>query len=274
MDESKYDHLFGSILEEERQLYPFLDAVFGFLSRRTDFFIIQKEGERIGFPPGIAEKIVGSIMMKWKRTTLGKHVMPPPTNDPQQLDFSQCVVSEEVVTTTEEEVLAEKEETATATIKDISKTPKPTSTTSSDTYNGADRGNYRWSQTIGELEVQVPVPAHIKKSKDVDVKLTDKQVMIKAVDECDRSKWNVLVEGDLCYGIQKDETIWSLSPGDFILINCEKQSERWWDGLLVSEPKIDSTKIDSSRPMSDLSEEEQMKIQELMWNQEQKRRSQ
>ncbi|RZF46775.1 hypothetical protein LSTR_LSTR002638 [Laodelphax striatellus] len=273
MDGSKYDNLFASVLEEERQIYPFLDAVFGFLSRRTDFFVIQKEGERIGFPPGVAEKIVGSIMVKWKRSCISRNDIPPPSNT-EELDFSQCVVNEEVVTTAEEEVFQTQteEETQIDSTKDTPKTSKPTETNSSDIYNGADRGNYRWSQTIGDLEVQVPVPAHVKKTKDVDVKVTDKCVLVKAVDESDRSKWHVLVEGEFCYGIQKDETIWSLSPGELILINCEKQTERWWDGLLVTEPKIDSTKIDSSRPMSDLSEEEQMKIQELMWTQEQKHR--
>jgi len=32
-----------------------LDAVFGFLKRRTDFFVFAKEGDRVGFPPGRCE---------------------------------------------------------------------------------------------------------------------------------------------------------------------------------------------------------------------------
>jgi hypothetical protein len=39
----------------------------------------------------------------------------------------------------------------------------------------------------------------------------------------------------------------------------------------VSEEKIDLSKIDASKPMEDLAQDEQMKIQELMWNQERKR---
>jgi len=41
--------------------------------------------------------------------------------------------------------------------------------------------------------------------------------------------------------------------------------------MLVSEPKIDLLTIDATRPMDDLAQDEQMKIQELMWNQERKR---
>jgi hypothetical protein len=55
-------------------------------------------------------------------------------------------------------------------------------------------------------------------------------------------------------------------------VYLEKSKERWWDALLVSEEKIDLTNIDASKPMEDLAEDEQMKIQELMWNQERKRK--
>lgn len=41
--------------------------------------------------------------------------------------------------------------------------------------------------------------------------------------------------------------------------------------MLLSEPKIDLSNIDATRPMEDLGQDEQMKIQELMWNQERKR---
>jgi hypothetical protein len=47
--------------------------------------------------------------------------------------------------------------------------------------------------------------------------------------------------------------------------------EKWWDALLVFEEKIDLSKIDATKPMEDLAEDEQMKIQELVWNQERKR---
>jgi hypothetical protein len=54
-------------------------------------------------------------------------------------------------------------------------------------------------------------------------------------------------------------------------VHLEKAQERWWDALLVSEPKIDLSCIDTTRNMYDLAQCEQMKIQEMMWNQERKR---
>ncbi len=47
--------------------------------------------------------------------------------------------------------------------------------------------------------------------------------------------------------------------------------ERWWDALLTDEPKINVRKIDPSRPMTDLDDEAQSKIEEMMYNEQQKR---
>ena len=54
-------------------------------------------------------------------------------------------------------------------------------------------------------------------------------------------------------------------------INFEKKEERWWDAVLVTEPKISVRKIDASRPITDLDEEAQAKIEEMMYNDRQKK---
>jgi hypothetical protein len=50
----------------------------------------------------------------------------------------------------------------------------------------------------------------------------------------------------------------------------EKLEERWWDALLTDEPKISIRKIDPSRPMTDIDEGAQAKIEEMMYNERQK----
>jgi hypothetical protein len=50
----------------------------------------------------------------------------------------------------------------------------------------------------------------------------------------------------------------------------EKREERWWECLLTSESKIDITKIDPSRPLDELSQVDQMKVQELVWSEQQR----
>ncbi len=39
-----------------------MDAVFGFLARRTDFFYVMEPGGRMGFPPNVAENMVEIIV--------------------------------------------------------------------------------------------------------------------------------------------------------------------------------------------------------------------
>lgn len=39
--------------------------------------------------------------------------------------------------------------------------------TNPDSYNGAVRENYTWSQDYSDLEIKVPVPKHIVKGKQV-----------------------------------------------------------------------------------------------------------
>lgn len=54
----------------------------------------------------------------------------------------------------------------------------------------------------------------------------------------------------------------------YFKINLEKKEERWWDRLFLSDPPINTSKIDTTMMASDLGQEEHMKIAELMANQE------
>ena len=65
-------------------------------------------------------------------------------------------------------------------------------------------------------------------------------------------------------------TYWSVVVST-MKISLEKVQERWWEAVLVDEPKICVRKIDPSRPITDLDDESQAKIEELMYNEHQKR---
>ena len=46
--------------------------------------------------------------------------------------------------------------------------------------------------------------------------------------------------------------------------------ERWWEQFLVDEEKINLKEIQAEKPMESLSQEEQMKIYQMMYDQRQK----
>lgn len=56
---SIYDNALMGILQDCAKLPMFLDAVFSFLARRTDFYILlTSEQTKMGFPQGVAESMV------------------------------------------------------------------------------------------------------------------------------------------------------------------------------------------------------------------------
>lgn len=64
MDTAKFDDILMGMLQHCEQVEPFLDAMFSFLARRTDFFrVMHSQDDKMGFPPGVAEKIVLKVSM-------------------------------------------------------------------------------------------------------------------------------------------------------------------------------------------------------------------
>lgn len=50
----------------------------------------------------------------------------------------------------------------------------------------------------------------------------------------------------------------------------EKVQERWWENLLLNEPKIDLKNINPEKPLTDLDQESQDKIKQMMYDEQQK----
>ena len=63
-NQALYDNALMGILQNCGKLPPFLDAVFSFLARRTDFYVLMKhERAKMGFPPGVAESMVLQVLL-------------------------------------------------------------------------------------------------------------------------------------------------------------------------------------------------------------------
>ena len=71
---AKFDQMFMTMTQEAGGLNPFLDAMFSFLQRRTDFYYEAEPGDRMGFPPGYSEQIVSSLPFTGL-TFISKHVV-------------------------------------------------------------------------------------------------------------------------------------------------------------------------------------------------------
>jgi len=65
---------------------------------------------------------------------------------------------------------------------------------------------------------QVPVPEYVTKARDVRVNITATNVNV-AVKGNDAGEWKTLMEGELCWKTNKDESIWSLEPGRHVQVS-------------------------------------------------------
>lgn len=281
---STHDQVFLQILQEERNITNFLDAFFGFLYRCTDFYVESGPDQKLGFPAGTIEKLVLHSLRKWKSISKFASGTDPSTNqdiifqnNDKDQDESMAIEEDSIIPQMDHEVEIEtsKENQITNVSARLAERDR-----SSDSYNGAVRENYTWSQTIGDIDVLVQLPNCIKTAKDLRIHLDSKEIKIEArtstveqnqeAEECRYFVWSTIFRGELSFKVRKDESVWSIVPGQHISIHLEKASERWWEALLIGEPKIDLTKIDCSRNLDEMGSEEQMKVQELMWNHQQK----
>lgn len=56
-----------------------------------------------------------------------------------------------------------------------------------------------------------------------------------------------------------------------IQVNMEKVQERWWEHVFVDEPKINTREIDASVPMETMDSGAQSVIDQLMYDEKQKK---
>ncbi|XP_026725183.1 nudC domain-containing protein 3 [Trichoplusia ni] len=284
---TQYDEALTSILVNEKSILGFLSAIFNFLARRTDFYYVPKGPyENMGFPPGVAEELVVKVLRKcdpksWhdpdhtKHLDLNNEIMCSTVAQEVEV-VAESDPSEEAEATKLVENLNIKQEPVSQTqpaskntgnkskvIPDDYKPPEIPIQKNSETYNGAQRENYSWSQNIMELDVCVRLPRDISSAKELRVTINSGDICVA------RRNGDAILKDTLPYRIRPADSFWSISEGK-LLMHLEKVQERWWNRFLNSEETLDLDKIDCSRPLDELPEDHVAKVRELQWNQERK----
>ncbi|XP_045520767.1 nudC domain-containing protein 3 [Pieris brassicae] len=271
-DFEKYDKILTSILEGEKSIIGFLSAIFGFLARRTDFYYTP-EGpyENMGFPPGVAEELVVKVLRKcdpknWKlsqaeENDLSNEIMCSTVAQEVEIVDEQDNFREQKIVI-DKAVQKAREKKSVPIIPDDYK-PPVIPVQNSESYNGAVRDKYTWSQTIMDLDVIINLPANVRSSKDLKVTINPGDISVITRNQ------DIIIKDLLPFKIKTLESLWSISEGR-LLLHLEKVQERWWDRLLNNEEPINLDKIDCSRSLNELPEDHIAKVRELQWNQEQK----
>ncbi|XP_037548656.1 nudC domain-containing protein 3 [Nematolebias whitei] len=296
-----YDNALLGILQHVGNIQDFLQVYFGFLYRKTDFYrLLSGPNDKMGFPPGVAEKMVlktfqvfeklaehdrERALSEQQKSRASKHV--PPAIQELEVNSAACKETEEHSNTEPSQMDRVSSDVVEEATPDASVAPQAVGSRSdvpaeqaaaaeqsqdafqsdSDCYNGAVRENYSWSQDYTDVEVRVFVPRTVVKGRQVSVSLQSSSLRVCVKDGAEDK---TLMEGEFTHKINTENSLWSLEPGQCVLLSLSKTSEVWWNAVLKGEKEIDINQINRERSMATVDDDEHAVLDRLTFDYQQK----
>lgn len=143
---------------------------------------------------------------------------------------------------------------------------------------------YKWTQTIKDVDITVPVSASLR-GKDLDVVIT--KTKLKVAIKGQSPIIDVWFPGpsftsaidtkqdELSKPVRVDDCTWTLETtkvGKDVSIHLDKANQmEWWPSVVTSGPKIDTSKITpENSKLGDLDGETRSMVEKMMYDQRQK----
>lgn len=133
------------------------------------------------------------------------------------------------------------------------------------TYNGDSTEKYNWSQTVQEVEVQIPIPEGTK-SNQLDVKIKQKHLSVAFKGKAP------FIEGELCEKVKCEDSFWSIEERKFLNLHLCKAYEAIWKCVVLGDKEIDPKTVDNSKRIEEFDLETQGHLQKVLYEQERKKR--
>ena len=135
--------------------------------------------------------------------------------------------------------------------------------------NGGQCDKYSWEQSLGEVTVNVPIPAGTtSKQLTVDIQKEHLKVGIKGQP--------LMIDGKLHKAVKKGDSIWCLETDDsgarILQISLtKKEGQNWWSCIIQGDPEINTQKVEpENSKISDLDGETRGVVEKMMYDQRQK----
>nr|CAG4643391.1 EOG090X0AH4 [Ilyocryptus agilis] len=131
--------------------------------------------------------------------------------------------------------------------------------------NGCNLPQYRWTQTLSDIEVRIPLKAGLR-SRDLVVDIQKSHLKAGIKNE------PPIINDRLQHDVKVEESTWVLEDKTTLLLSIEKVNKmEWWSRLVLSDPEINTRKINPEpSKLADLDGETRGLVEKMMYDQRQK----
>nr|ADD38749.1 Nuclear migration protein nudC [Lepeophtheirus salmonis] len=274
--EERYDGMFFTVINQcGGGIQGFLDIFFSFLARKTDFYqgVGNEEAKKILMKKfdeyaAVAQKVVSSREAELAaQDAKAKERRRKEEENESKIEEVTDFEAEKIQKEIEENKKRQKMEgeTSGAPKGDGEEEEDDPTKMKPNEGNGANMPKYKWTQTLTEVELRIPLYKACK-SKDLNVELSKKKIKVGIKGE------EPIIQGDFPEDIKADDSAWLIEDKKCVLVNIEKSNKMsWWAHVIKSDPEINTKKVQpENSKLSDLDGETRSMVEKMMYDQRQK----
>jgi len=243
MNDDEIDALLMPLASRCKGVEELLDVFFGFMNRRTDFYVVIPPHEKnasMGFSPGQSEKMVLNQFRKrpFRQLETSKQSPIEISKKPDVAGTRENSASKDLVTYNEKG----------------DQVP---------IGNGGMTDRYWWIQSLQDVTITICLSPNTPAS-DIKCLIKPNEISISVPSR-------VLLHGTYPERVRPGDCFWSVDrESDALVVTLEKVRETWWNCVVEGDPCIDTQKVDSSKRVDEYDEKTQAAIRKVMFDQHRK----